>query len=176
MTATLAVLRFPRTPAQSRGRDVVTDPDGRVVLTTDTTHRGRQVDVAAPDGAPLGRILDAGRAGWQLIAPGTGAVLAGADLRHGVRVWIGAGPAATVKGHGEEWDLLWERTTLLAARKVPRKVAKRCLDVWVTEPACTPPVVTFVVHVRRWWAAAEAANEAALQQLQQPVAVPDPSY
>lgn len=164
MSAPLAVLRFPRVLAQRRDRYAVTTPDGAVVMALDVTERGRQVDVTAPDASPLGRILESGRGRWQLIAPGTGAVLASAETRGGIRIAIGAGPAATVKGRGDEWDLVWEQTTLLAARKVPRKVAKRCVDVWVTDRACTPVVVAFVVHVHRYLQAVEASNQVMLHQ------------
>lgn len=176
MSAPLAVLRFPRVLAQRKDRYAVTTPDGAVVMALDVTGKGRQVDVTAPDASPLGRILESGRGRWQLIAPGTGAVLAGAETRGGIRVAIGAGPAAGLKGRGDEWDLVWEQTTLLAARKVPRKVAKRCVDLWVTDPACTPVVVAFVVHVHRYLQAVEMSNQLMVQQSLQTPVVPPTTY
>ena len=164
MSAPLAVLRFPRVLAQRKGRYAVTTPDGTVVMALDVSERGRQVDVTGPDAAPLGRIFEAKGNSWHLIAPGTGTLLASAETRWGIRVRIGAGPETNMKGRGDEWDLVWERTTLLAARKVPRKVAKHCVDLWVTDPACTPAVVAFVVHVHRWMQAVETSNQLLLQQ------------
>lgn len=158
MSAPLAVLRFPRTLAQRKGRYAVTTPDGAVVMACDVTDRGRQVDVTAPGGEPWGRIVENPRQRWQLLAPGLQMPVAAADVSRGVRVRVGTGPDATIVGRGEEWDLVWEATTLLAARKTPRKVAKASLDVWVQDPSCTPAIVAFVVHVRRWAQSAESAT------------------
>lgn len=172
MSAPLAVLRFPRVLAQRKGRYAVTTPDGAVVMALDVTERGRQVDVTAADTTPLGRILEVRGGHWQLIAPGTGTVLADAETRRGIRVRIGAGPPIAMKGRGDEWDLVWEQTTLLAARKVPRRVATRCVDLWVTDPSCTPAVVAFVVHVHRWMQAVESSNQLLVQQT---LAAPPPT-
>ena len=161
----LAVLRFPRTLPQLPGRAGATTPTGELVMVFDATQRGKQVDVTDPTGAPLGRVAFAGRGRWVLTAPHTGATLAEADARNGVRASIGGGPWAVVKGRGEEWDLLWETTPLLAARQVPRKVARGCVDVWVHDPACTPVVVAFVLHVRRLQVAAAAADQLIIQQM-----------
>ncbi|MHA3701388.1 hypothetical protein ACXR2U_04330 [Jatrophihabitans sp. YIM 134969] len=162
MTGAIAILRLPRRLAQAKGRFAVTTPEGAVVLAAEVGTRGRIVDLAGPDATPAGRILEVRGRHWQLLDPGTGLPVAHAELRNGVQVSIAGGPWAEVDGRGDEWDLVWERTTLLAVRKTDRKIAKRSLDVWVTDPACTPAVVAFVVHVRTW---AVAANEAATAAL-----------
>ena len=164
MTGTLAVLRFPRQAAQAKGRYGVTSADGAPVMAIDVTDRGRQVDVTAPDGRPLGRILAARGRAWQLLAPGTGQPVAAAETRWGVQVSIGAGPWAKIEGRGDEWDLVWEKTVLLAVRRTPRRVARRSLDVYVDDASCTPAVVALVVHVRRWWVDAEATDQIIIQQ------------